>query len=204
MSKKQASIYELEGKPPLGVAIPLGMQHVLAMFVGNIAPIIIICNVLGFPAEQKAYMIQCGMFVAGLVTLVQLYPVFRVGAGLPLVMGTSFAFVATAIGVGKTYGLPGILGAALIGSIAEIGMGFFLKPLRRFFPPIVTGTVLIAIGLKLIPVGINYFAGGVGAKDFGSPQNMMLGFLVLVLIIGLQQFGKGIWNVAAILVAIII
>ena len=83
-------------------------------------------------------------------------------------------------------------------------MGFFIKPLRKFFPPIVTGTVLIAIGLKLIPVGINYFAGGVGAKDFGSPQNMMLGFLVLVLIIGLQQFGKGIWNVAAILVAIII
>ncbi len=170
MSQENKMIYELEGKPPLGTAIPLGMQHVLAMFVGNIAPIIIICNVLGLPADQKAFMIQCGMFVAGIVTLIQLYPLSRVGAGLPLVMGTSFAFVSTAIGVGKAYGLPGILGASLIGSLAEIGMGFFLKPLRKFFPPLVTGTVLIAIGLKLVPVGIKYFAGGVGAEDFGSPQ----------------------------------
>lgn len=203
MSQEKNMIYELNGKPPLGTAIPLGMQHVLAMFVGNIAPIIIICNVLGLPAEQKAFMIQCGMFVAGIVTLIQLYPVSRIGAGLPLVMGTSFAFVSTAIGVGKAYGLPGILGASLIGSIAEITMGFFLKPLRKFFPPLVTGTVLIAIGLKLIPVGINYFAGGVGAPDFGSPRNLLLGFLVLGLIIVLQQFGKGIAKLAAILIAII-
>lgn len=204
MSQGKSTIYELEGKPPLGVAIPLGMQHVLAMFVGNIAPIIIICSVLGLPVEQKAFMIQCGMFVAGLVTLVQLYPLGRVGAGLPLVMGTSFAFVSTAIGVGKAYGLPGILGASMIGSFAEIGMGFFIKPLRKFFPPLVTGTVLIAIGIKLIPVGINYFAGGVGAADFGSPKNIFLGFLVLITIIILQQFGKGIFKLAAILIAIII
>ncbi len=204
MSQENKMIYELEGKPPLGTAIPLGMQHVLAMFVGNIAPIIIICNVLGLPADQKAFMIQCGMFVAGIVTLIQLYPLSRVGAGLPLVMGTSFAFVSTAIGVGKAYGLPGILGASLIGSLAEIGMGFFLKPLRKFFPPLVTGTVLIAIGLKLVPVGIKYFAGGVGAEDFGSPQNLMLGFLVLGTIIALQQFGKGIMKLAAILIAIIL
>lgn len=204
MSQEKNVIYQLEGKPPLGVAIPLGMQHVLAMFVGNIAPIIIICSVLGLPVEQKAFMIQCGMFVSGLVTLIQLYPVRRVGAGLPLVMGTSFAFVSTAIGVGKAYGLPGILGASLIGSIAEIGMGYFIKPLRKFFPPLVTGAVLIAIGIKLMPVGVNYFAGGVGAKDFGSVQNLFLGFLVLFTIIVLQQFGKGIFKLAAILIAIIL
>ncbi|BEP28684.1 uracil-xanthine permease family protein [Helicovermis profundi] len=204
MNEEKNSVYKLEGKPKFSVAFPLGMQHVLAMFVGNIAPIIIICNVLGLPPEQKAFMIQAGMLVSGLVTLIQLYPVSRVGAGLPLVMGTSFAFVSTAIGVGKAYGLPGILGASLIGSIAEIGMGFFLKPLRKFFPPIVTGTVLVAIGLKLIPVGINYFAGGVGAKDFGSPKNLLLGFLVLLIIIVLQQYAKGIMKLASLLVAIII
>jgi NCS2 family nucleobase:cation symporter-2 len=201
---KQGSIYELNGKPPLGVAIPLGMQHVLAMFTGNIAPIIIICNVLGLPAEQKAFMIQCGMIVAGLVTFVQLYPAGPVGAGLPLVMGTSFAFVPTAIAVGGTYGLPGILGASMIGSIAEIMMGFFLKPLRKFFPPLVTGTVLVAIGLSLLPVGVKYFAGGVGAPDFGSPQNLALGFFVLITIILLQRFGKGMMNVAAILIALVL
>lgn len=201
---KQASIYELNGKPPLKVALPLGMQHVLAMFTGNIAPIIIIGNVLGLAPEQKVFMIQCAMIVAGLVTLVQLYPISRIGAGLPLVMGTSFAFVPTAIAVGKSYGIAGILGASLIGSFAEIFMGFFLKPLRRFFPPIVTGTVLIAIGLSLLPVGINYFAGGVGAEDYGSPQNLFLGFLVLITIILLQRFGKGLFSVAAILIALMI
>ncbi|MGF7058265.1 uracil-xanthine permease family protein [Brassicibacter mesophilus] len=203
MSNK-ASIYELDGKPELSLAIPLGLQHVLAMFTGNIAPIIIIANVLGLPSADKVFLIQCGMIVAGLVTLVQLYPVGRVGAKLPLVMGTSFAFVPTAIAVGQTYGLPGILGGSLIGSFAEIMMGFFIKPLRKFFPPIVTGTVLIAIGLSLLPVGVNYFAGGVGAKDYGSPQNLFLGFLVLFIIILLQRFGKGIFNVASILIALVI
>ncbi len=202
--QKQGSIYELNGKPPLGVAVPLGMQHVLAMFTGNIAPIIIICNVLGLPAEQKAFMIQCGMIVAGLVTFVQLYPVGPAGAGLPLVMGTSFAFVPTAIAVGGAYGLPGILGASMVGSLAEVTMGFFLKSLRKFFPPLVTGTVLVAIGLSLLPVGVKYFAGGVGAPDFGSPQNLALGFFVLITIILLQRFGKGMLNVASILIALIL
>ncbi|MFZ5965678.1 MAG: uracil-xanthine permease family protein [Bacillota bacterium] len=201
---KNASIYELDGQPKLSVAVPLGMQHVLAMFTGNIAPIIIISNVLGLPPEQKIFMIQCAMIVAGLVTMVQLYPVWRVGAGLPLVMGTSFAFVPTAIAVGQSYGLAGILGASLLGSFAEIIMGFFIKPLRRFFPPVVTGVVLVAIGLSLLPVGINYFAGGVGAPDYGSPQNLFLGFLVLMIIIILQRFGKGLLNVASILIALII
>lgn len=202
--EKNTSIYDINGKPPLKVAIPLGMQHVLSMFTGNIAPIIIIANVLGLPAEQKTFMIQCAMVVAGLVTLVQLYPISRVGAGVPLVMGTSFAFVPTAIAVGGAYGLPGILGASLVGSIAEITMGFFFKPLRKYFPPIVTGTVLIAIGFSLLPTGINYFAGGFGAPDFGSPQNLLLGTIVLVTIILLQRFGKGILNIAAILVALVI
>lgn len=198
----QEMIRELDGKPKLSVAIPLGMQHILAMFTGNIAPIIIISNVLKLPPEQKAFMIQCAMIVAGLVTLVQLYPVWRIGARLPLVMGTSFAFVPTAIAVGGMYGLPGILGASLVGSLSELGMGFAFKPLRKFFPPIVTGTVLIAIGLSLLPVGINYFAGGVGAADYGSIQNLFLGFLVLFTIILLQRFGKGMVSLAAVLIAL--
>lgn len=202
--KEENLIYSLDGRPPLKVAIPLGMQHILAMFTGNIAPIIIICNVLQIPIEQKTLMIQCAMLVAGIVTLVCLYPIGPVGARLPLVVGTSFAFVPTAIAVGKAYGIAGVLGASFLGSFAEVFLGVFLKKLRRFFPPLVTGVVLIAIGMSLMPVGINYFAGGVGAKDFGSPQNLMLGFIVLTIVVLLQRFGKGIFNLSAMLVALVI
>jgi xanthine permease len=197
-------IYQLDGKPSLKIAIPLGMQHILAMFTGNIAPIIIIANMLKLPQEQKVFLIQAGMVVAAIVTLVQLYPVGPVGARLPLVMGTSFAFVPTAIAVGGQYGLAGIMGASFVGSFAELIMGFFVKPLRRFFPPIVTGSVLIAIGFSLLPTGINYFAGGAGAKDFGSPTNLLLGFIVLITIIVLQRFGKGMVNISSVLIALIL
>lgn len=202
--KEENLIYSLDGRPPLKVAIPLGMQHILAMFTGNIAPIIIICNVLQIPIEQKTLMIQCAMLVAGIVTLVCLYPIGPVGARLPLVVGTSFAFVPTAIAVGKAYGIAGVLGASFLGSFAEVFLGVFLKKLRRFFPPLVTGVVLIAIGMSLMPVGINYFAGGTGAKDFGSPQNLFLGFTVMVIVVLLQRFGKGIFNLSSMLIALII
>lgn len=204
VSKEQNMIYSLDGKPPLKVAIPLGMQHVLAMFTGNIAPIIIICNVLQIPIEQKTLMIQCAMLVAGLVTLVCLYPIGPVGARLPLVVGTSFAFVPTAIAVGKAYGIAGVLGASFVGCFSEVLLGIYLKKIRRFFPPLVTGVVLIAIGMSLMPVGINYFAGGVGAKDFGSPQNLLLGFTVLTIVVLLQRFGKGMLGLSSMLIALII
>lgn len=202
--KEQNMIYSLDGKPPLKIAIPLGMQHILAMFTGNIAPIIIICNVLQIPIEQKTLMIQCAMLVAGLVTLVCLYPIGPVGARLPLVVGTSFAFVPTAIAVGKMYGIAGVLGASMVGSLAEVFLGVYLKKLRKFFPPLVTGVVLIAIGMSLMPVGINYFAGGVGAKDFGSPQNLFLGFTVMTIVVLLQRFGKGMFNLSSMLIALVI
>lgn len=197
-------VYELEGKPELRVAIPLGLQHVLAMFTGNIAPIIIIANTLGLPEDSKILMIQSAMIVAGIVTLIQLYPVWKVGAGLPIVMGTSFAFVPTAVAVGSKYGISGILGSSFLGSFTEVIIGFFIKPLKKYFPPIVMGTVLFSIGISLLPVGIQYFAGGVGAADFGSPENLFLGFLVLLIIIVLQGFGKGIFNTASILIALVI
>lgn len=202
--KEKDLIYQLDGKPPLRVAIPLGLQHVLAMFTGNIAPIIIIASILDLPLEQKTFMIQCAMIVSGLVTMIQLYPIGRVGAKLPLVMGTSFAFVPTAIAVGKNYGLSGILGASFVGAFAEVLMGVFIKPLRKFFPPLVTGVVLIAIGLSLMPTGIKYFAGGAGAKDFGSPQNLILGFTVLTVIIVLQRFSKGLLNLSSVLIALVV
>lgn len=206
-------IYELDGRPPLAVAFPLGLQHVLAMFTSNLAPCFILAGVVGLDGPGKIIMVQCAMLVSGLTTFLQLYPISifgkksnlpRVGAELPIVMGTSFAFVPTAITVGKAYGLPGVLGGALAGSLVEFVMGFFIKPLKKFFPPLVIGAVLIAIGINLLGAGTNYFLGGVGAPDFASVQNIMLGFLVFFTILICQRFGKGMIQVSALLVGIIV
>jgi len=136
MQKKyQRSVYDLDGTPPLKTAIPLGIQHVLAMFVGNVAPLIIISNALNLPIGDKTFLIQCAMFVAGVATLIQCYPIGPVGARLPIVMGTSFAFVPTCLIIGAKYGLPGILGASLVGGIIQIAVGMSLKHLKKFLPP---------------------------------------------------------------------
>ncbi|MGL4800069.1 MAG: uracil-xanthine permease family protein [Cellulosilyticaceae bacterium] len=200
---KKGTIYELDGTVPLKQAIPLGMQHVLAMFVGNVSPLIIVCGMLQMESAQKAILMQNAMFIAGLVTLIQLYPIWKVGAGLPIVMGTSSGFLPTVQAAAGTYGYGAIMGASLIGALLEIVLGFFIKPLKKFFPPIVTGTVVMAIGFSLIPTGIKFFAGGIGAKDFGSLENLFLGFLVMIIIIGLKQFTKGFTSVSAILIGIV-
>lgn len=202
--KDQDMIYKLDGRPSLKIAIPLGLQHVLAMFIGNVAPIIVICNVLQISVAEKTMMIQGAMLIAGLVTLIQLYPVGPIGAKLPIVVGTSFAFMPSAIAAGKSYGIAGVLGAAFVGSLSAIILGIFIKPLRKFFPPLVTGVVLIAIGMNLMPVGINYFAGGVGSKTFGSPQNFLLGFIVLMTIIIVQRFAKGTMHLSAVLIGLVV
>ena len=204
-------IYQLEGKPSFKVAFPLGLQHVLAMFTGNLAPILILIGVLKLDGVLSVKMIQCAMFVSGLTTFVQLYPIkigkFQIGAGLPIVMGTSFAFVPTAKTVGMQFGLAGLLGSAALGSLVEVIMGFFYKPLKKLFPPLVVGSVLITIGIKLLDVGVSYFAGGAAAAskgEYGSIQNLTLGFLVFFVIIILQRFGKGMWKISAILIGLIV
>lgn len=205
-SKKgtMGSIYELDGRVPLKEAIPLGLQHVLAMFVGNVSPLIIICGMLNMEAGQKAMIMQNAMFIAGIVTLLQLYPVWRIGAKLPIVMGTSSGFLPTIKVAAGSYGYGAIMGASLIGALMEIVLGFFIKPLKRFFPPIVTGTVVIAIGLSLIPTGVQFFAGGIGASDFGSISNLLLGLFVMAVVIFFQQFTKGFTRVSAILIGIVV
>jgi xanthine permease len=201
---KKDLIYSLDGTPPLGTAIPLGLQHVLAMFVGNVTPIIIISNTLKLPVEQKAFLIQCAMFVAGIVSLIQCYPIGPVGARLPIVMGTSFGFLPVCLAIAAKYGLPGVLGAALVGGVFQVVLGFFLKYIRKYFPPLITGIVLISIGLSLVATGMKYFAGGAGSADFGSGKNLMLGTIVLLIVLGVKHFTKGLVSQSAILIALII
>lgn len=211
--KRKEMIYQLDGRPPLAVAFPLGLQHVLAMFTSNLAPCFILAGIVGLDGPGKIIMVQCAMLISGVTTFFQLYPIPifgrksklpRVGAELPIVMGTSFAFVPTSITVAHAYGLPGVLGGALAGSLVEFVMGFFIKPLKRFFPPLVIGAVLIAIGINLLKAGTNYFLGGVGTADFGSVNNILLGFIVFTTIIICQRFGKGMFQVSALLIGIIV
>jgi len=170
-------IYQLDGRPSFKVAFPLGFQHVLAMFTGNLAPILILSGVLGLDGVSRLRLIQCAMFVSGLTTFVQLYPIkigkFQIGAGLPIVMGTSFAFVPTSKTLGAKFGLAGVLGGAILGSLVPVVMGIFYKPLKKLFPPIVVGSVLITIGIHLLDVGVDYFAGGAAAKPFVTHHNAL-------------------------------
>ena len=207
--KQITSEYELEGRIPLGKAIILGMQHVLAMFVGNLTPILVIGGACALgDAGLMVPVIQNAMLIAGLVTLVQLFTIGPIGARLPCVMGTSSGFIGVFSGVAKAMGggviaYGAILGASLIGGLFEMVLGFLLKPLRKFFPSVVTGTVVTAIGLSLISVGVNSFGGGNANKDFGAPVNLLIGLAVLVVIILLKHFTKGILSSASILFGII-
>lgn len=212
--KKNGSPYEFYGKLPLKEAIPLGLQHVLAMFVGNLTPLIVICGACGIGAGSEfedvyVGLLQNAMLIAGIVTLVQLFAIGPCGGKVPIIMGTSSGFigvfqsVAGVMGKGLlSYGA--IMVASVIGGLFEGVLGFCLKPLRRFFPPVVTGTVVLSIGLSLIGVGVQSFAGGSGAKDYGSLENLLVGLLVLVVIVVLKHATKGILSSSAILFGIIV
>ena len=208
--RQMTSEYELEGRIPTGKAILLGMQHVLAMFVGNLTPILVIGGACALgDAGLMVPVIQNAMLVAGLVTLIQLWTIGPIGARLPVVMGTSSGFIGVCSGIAASMGggvvaYGAILGACVLGGLFEMVLGVLLKPLRRFFPSVVTGTVVTAIGLSLISVGVNSFGGGNNNKDFGDPVNLLVGMIVLISIILLKHFTKGILSSASILFGIVI
>lgn len=196
--KKNSTPYDFEGRIPLSQAIPLGLQHVMAMFIGNLTPLIIVMGLCGLTAdagygELRTALLQNAMVMAGIVTLVQLFSIGPVGGKVPIVMGTSSGFLGVlnntvAACGGGIFAYGAIMGACIVGGIFEGVLGMFLKPLRKFFPAIVTGSVVIAIGLSLLGVGINYFCGGSGKADYGSLPNLFLGFVVLIVIILLKHF----------------
>ena len=203
--------FKLDGKMPLKQAIPLGLQHVLAMFVGNLTPLLIITGACGIASGEFAALqltlLQNAMLVAGLVTLVQLYAIGPVGGNVPIIMGTSSGFIGvfqSAVGTmgGGILAYGAIMGASIVGGIFEGVLGFFLKPLRKFFPSVVTGTVVLSIGLSLISVGINSFGGGNTAKDFGSMENLLLAIFVLAMILFFKHRTKGFTSSSAILLGI--
>ena len=185
------NIYTLDGKVPLLKSIPFGLQHVLAMFVANIAPIMIVTGACGLSTQEMASLIQTAMLMAGIGTMVQLFTVWKLGAKLPIVMGISFTFVSVFCYVGPQWGYEAVIGAVIVGGIIEGLLGLFAKYWRGIIAPIVSACVVTAIGFSLLSVGANSFAGGVGAADFGSAQNWILGTITLVACILFNVFAKG-------------
>ena len=168
-TKQYASIFEMDGFPKFSEALPLALQHVVAMIVGCITPAIIVANVAELSDPDRVLMVQAALVVAALSTLLQLFGIgtktFRIGAKLPVIMGISFAYVPTMQDIAKTSGVASILGAQIVGGVVAILVGLFVKKIQKLFPPLVTGTVVFTIGLSLYSVAVNYMAGGLGKDD---------------------------------------
>lgn len=203
MSPDMKNIYKLDGRVPLAKAIPFGLQHVLAMFVANITPIIILANIVGIDPAISGTLIQNCMIIAGIGTLIQLYPVWRIGSRLPIVMGISFTFLSVAIVVGTTQGMGALMGAVIVGGVFVGLLGLFAKYWIRIISPVVSAAVVTAIGFSLLPIGANSFAGGVGSADFGSVNNWIVGTFTLLVCLGFQAFGKGFLSSLSALIGLI-
>ena len=187
-----SNIYKLDGRVPIGKAIPFGLQHILAMFVSNLAPITMIAGAAKVPVTgaELGMLLQNAMFAAGIATMIQLYPLWKIGSRLPVVMGVSFTFVTVLSTISANYGYPAVIGAVLIGGLFEGTLGLFAKYWRKIISPIVAASVVTAIGFSLFTVGARSFGGGY-ATDFGSVSNLLLGLITLATCLLWNMFAKG-------------
>ena len=203
-TKLFAKVTELNGMPRFLEALPLAVQHVVAMIVGCVTPAIILAGVTGLGASEQIILIQSALLISGIATLLQLFPLGRFcGSGLPVIMGASFAYIPLLISLGSRFDLPTIFGAQLAGGLGAVAVGLFYKKLTKLFPPLVTGTVVFTIGLSLYPTAVSYMAGGTGAEDFGSPRNWMVAIVTLAIVLFFNYFTKGICKLASILMGMI-
>lgn len=196
--------YGIDDKPKILIQILLGLQHIFAAFGGIIVVPIVISAALKFDAKTSTAFISSAILMAGIATFIQSKKIGPVGAKVACVMGTDFTFVAPAIAVGSKYGLPGILGATILGGVFVIILSFFIKPLMKLFPPIVTGTVVTLIGLTLIPVAMDWAAGGVGSKDYGSLKNIGISLVIMMITLLINHYGKGLISSASILIGMVV
>lgn len=206
MDHKKSSvnnIYTLDGQVPLLKAIPFGLQHILAMFVANLTPITIIASAGGLSQAEIAILLQNAMFVAGIATLIQLYPIWKIGSRLPIVMGVSFTFVTILSTVAANYGYSAVIGAVICGGIFEGIIGLFAKYWRKIIAPIVAASVVTAIGYSLFTVGARSYGGGY-SEDFGSAQNLLLGTITLVVCLGWNILAKGYLKQLSVLAGLIV
>ena len=198
------AVFQWRGIPQPGQLLPLGLQHVVAAVVGVITPAILVADTCGLSSADKTLMIQVSLILTALATLLQLFPIFhRIGSGLPVIMGISFAYIPTLQAIGGEFGLPTILGAEIVGGIVAIVFGVLVKWIRPLFPPLVTGTVIFTIGLSLYPTAVKYMAGGAGSEWFGSAKSWAVALITLAVVVFLNHFTKGITKLASILIGIL-
>ena len=196
--------YEVDDNPSLPKKILFGLQHIFAAFSGIVVVPLVIAGTLGFDSAMTTALISASILASGIATIVQARGVGKVGSRVACIMGTDFTFVSPAISVGQTLGMAGIVGATILGSFFEIILSYFIKPLMKLFPPIVTGTVVCLIGLTLLPVSIDWAAGGSGAADYGSLRNLSIAMLVMIITLILNRYGKGMLSSASILIGMTI
>lgn len=204
--KSGSELFSLNGKPTFGQAFPQAMQHVLAMLVGNITPPMLIASTLSLSAADQIMLTQAAMIIGGITTLLQLYPVFGFGMGLPSVMGVAFAYMPILTMIGNQYGIAAIFGSQLVAGFVSIFIGMFMGKIRRFFPPIVSGTVVLSIGLSLYKTAVTYMGGGSAAQadgSFGSGKFWILALVTLAVTLACSLFGKGYLKVSGMLIGIV-
>ncbi|MDU3336328.1 nucleobase:cation symporter-2 family protein [Paraclostridium bifermentans] len=197
-------LYRIEDRPNLQLSILLGFQHIVAAFGGIVAVPLVIGPAIGVDVRTTAMLVSATIFVAGLATIIQARGIYKIGAKLPCIMGTSFTFVGPAITVGTSMGLAGIFGATILGSFIEMILSRFIKPLMKFFPPVVTGTVVTLIGLTLVPVSMDWCAGGIGSPTYGSITNICIALMVMVIVVGFNIYGKGVLSSSSILIGMLV
>ena len=205
---RQASLFQMDGIPKMTQALPMALQHVVAMIVGCVTPAIIISGVAGLETADRVILIQASLVVSALCTLLQLFPIgnregLHLGAGLPVILGVSFAYVPSMQAIAEVSGVSAILGAQIVGGFCAILVGLTIKKIRKFFPPLIAGTVVFTIGLSLYPTAINYMAGGSGQPGYGSWQNWLVSIFTLTVVTVLNHFAKGFLKLASILIGMI-
>lgn len=203
-AKSTQELFSLNGKPGLHAALPQALQHILAMLVGNITPPILVAQLLGLPETDKILLMQAAMLIGGITTLIQLFPVLGFGMGLPNVMGVAFAYMPILAAIGLSHGISAIFGAQLVAAFLSIFIGILMGKIRKFFPPIVSGTVVLSIGLSLYGTAVTYMAGGSAqAQSFGDPKLWLIAIVVLAITLACNFFGKGLLKVSGMLVGIV-
>lgn len=207
--REYASIFQLDGIPKFTQALPLALQHVVAMFVGCVTPAIIVANTAKLTNTDRIILIQAALVISALSTLLQLFTIgkkggFRLGSAIPIIMGISFAYVPSMESIAAQFGISAILGAQIIGGAVAFIIGVFVLRIRRFFPPLITGTVVFTIGLSLYPTAINYMAGGTDSAAYGSWQNWAVAIFTLIVVTVLNHYAKGFLKLASILIGIIV
>ncbi|MFA5624495.1 MAG: nucleobase:cation symporter-2 family protein [Bradymonadales bacterium] len=195
------ALFKLSGRPPFLTALPLALQHVVAMIVGCITPALILANTANLSVPDQVILVQGALFIAAISTMIQLVHFGGiVGSGLPVIMGVSFAYLPSMVAIVYGYDIATIFGAQVVGGGIAFVFGFFVRKIRFLFPPLITGTVVFTIGLSLYPTAIHYMAGGQNTPDYGSWQNWLVAIFTLLVVTILNHFSKGIWKLASILI----